>query len=299
MSDISEDIEEGEIIRHKFVNQKTFVCDQCSFQSKIPFDIMTHKQNRHEQIKRNHNEHQDVQKTLAEQAGFRYKCSICDHQTRSKALFAKHKIIDHVFFCKKCPKIFPSEQRLHFHTEYIHKQVDGVSYKCTICDHHTKSKTLFSTHTNRVHEFNCRKCPEKFISQPTLYFHNVYKHEHDLDNNFSYNCIRCDYQTQSITVFTTHTTKHHRFNCNKCPKKFIYRQRLSYHINGEHEKKYVCSECDNSFSNKKLFKQHKKLHLDNNKPFSCLYCDKKFQLSYAQGRHMHKFHTKEMSWNKF
>ena len=299
MLDISEDIEEGEIKRHTFANRKTFICDKCSFKSQIQFKVLKHKQNKHEQIEQNRKKHQDVQKTQFEKPSFIYKCNICDHQTRSQAFFAKHKILDHVYICKKCPKIFPSEQRLHFHTEYIHKQVDGVSYKCTICDHQTKSKTLFSTHTNRIHEFNCKKCPEKFISQSTLYFHNVYKHEQDLDNNLCYKCNICDYQTQSITVFTTHRNKSHKFDCKKCPYKFIDKQRLSYHIIRAHEKKYVCSKCDNSFSVKKLLKKHKKLHMDNNKPFSCLYCTKKFQLSYSLGRHMQKSHTKEMSWNKF
>ena len=179
----SEEIKEGEIIRNRFVNGKTFFCDQCSFQSELQFDVLTHKQNRHEQIQQNHNEHQ----------GFSYNCSKCDHQTISKAIFSTHAIRDHVFNCKKCPKTFIFLEGLYYHTVYIHKKYDKVRFKCTICDHRTNSKTGLSTHTNRDHEFLCKNCPGKFISKLRLYFHNKYTHEQDCNNIFDNKCDRCDY----------------------------------------------------------------------------------------------------------
>ena len=194
-----------------YVNRKTFFCDQFSYQSEIPIHVLTHNQNRHEQLQQNPNKHKGLQQTqlfnyscdecnftsLIKQAVFNhkqvanialsYKCNKWDHQTISTAVFSSHTVRDDLFNCKKkCAKTFTGQQRLYYHTVYIHKQVDVVNYKCTICDHQTKFKNVILPHKNGDFEFCCKKCPKQFILKPSsiiksdkqrLYYHMNRAHE--------------------------------------------------------------------------------------------------------------------------
>ena len=80
-------------------------------------------------------------------------------------------------FCKRCDKMFQSENALRSHLKE-HNRLDNKVLKCDYCDFTTTEVNLYMLHVPEVHsnKFTCKTCNFEFISQKVLVDHATNAH---------------------------------------------------------------------------------------------------------------------------
>lgn len=92
----------------------------------------------------------------------------------------------------------------------------------------------------------------------------------------------------SPVLDATHSTKFETYPCERCGQSFVWRSRLTMHIDSVHEgkKAFSCGKCDKSFSFKSNLKRHIGLVHGVAKKFSCGQCGKIFSQKYTLNVHV-------------
>eukprot|EP01083_Nonionella_stella_P182915 659504_1 len=78
-----------------------------------------------------------------------------------------------------------------------------------------------------------------------------------------------------------------KYKCKKCNGSFYSKDGLSNHIkqmHNEEQKQWTCRYCDMVFSRKKDLKKHKLVH-NTQKPYSCYICKKRFKTLSSRNKH--------------
>ncbi|XP_067621108.1 zinc finger protein 135-like [Eurosta solidaginis] len=257
-----------------------------------------------------------------------FPCLLCERKCASELDLAKHKAEDHFekrkFDCTDCGQRFISREVLNVHLtihslhssqnadlkkhpwEEIKKQMQRKKYTKISNEEQLESSIIDILYT-------CPKCSLRY--QHKTHFTTHMRNEHSCYGSPNYTCADCLQLFDDEDSLRTHITLDHPLTilevpCLLCERKFPSESALSRHKIRYHfvERKNVCKECGENFTNKKLLRTHARIHYTRNRPtvkppeayhiisknFACDQCDAAFADS--TGLRMHKLliHTKKL-----
>lgn len=95
----------------------------------------------------------------------------------------------------------------------------------------------------------------------------------------------------------SHEQAHKPHECQLCHKKFRSKITLEVHLQRTHteEKKFKCSACDRTFSQKSDLKRHERVHTGE-RPFRCEICSNMFKQKCHLEVHLKSVHVRERKW---
>ena len=207
-------------------------------------------------------------------------CSVCEKSFKSWHLLTAHFVRHNsspeerpIYFCKVCRQWATNRVEIETHKHLTLPPVTRLSFKCDQCDKQFKRKQQLETHQlvhSGLKQFGCEKCGKLFKQRGHLQAHVEEIHETNLEKR--------------------------DFICSQCGRGFPSRRKLNYHLHHTHSdnkpKKQVCNICGKSFSRAKL-RPHQMRDHENNLPFSCQFCDKRFVSKYYVTRHLRQAHKVE------
>lgn len=285
------------------------------------------------------------------------ECDICGRIFTRKQNILLHMTSVHLHAvlpeirCKHCYRTFATERNLKRHLNQQHNP--DVEYPiCNECHKIYKTKTALLNHISRDHEaedsievddIRCKLCGKTYINKRNLKRHIEQSHgEREKEE------IRCDICTK--TYSTNHSLKRHvrtchatndpdTYQCEICYKMITGKENIDVHIQNYHQPKdededcndendsqknlYFCEECNNSFVEEPLLRQHVKsehsfdsfynyckksliikcglsempvlIKTETSCIYNCEYCTNNFTSVYELKDHMKVSHDKEYS----
>jgi len=230
--------------------------------------------------------------------GLKLKCEKCDHEATSQRALRWHILKIHEknpFSCDKCTFVGSNYPFLYSHKNKIH---NGVRYHCELCEHVSYNETLLKHHLKQNHPdqepivyehqkttFNvedyprCEPCNKLFQTRKRYLNHNIQKHSEENDQSVGFN------ETESKPNKKKQPKK---VKCPTCDKDFTSERRVERHIIISHNTLLQCTKCEESFTDKKMFIDHKNIHRQGNLT-SCEECGKEMR-SKSLPKHIKMFH---------
>lgn len=134
-----------------------------------------------------------------------------------------------------------------------------------------------------------RLCGKAF-NQP--YYMTIHMRIHQKEK--PYQCTLCGVSFVTSSHLGRHMKSHNNIKphqCKQCDRAFILPGHLQDHIRSQHtlERPFKCDDCGNTFSRRKLLRQHRQLH--GEKRFKCKYCDQVFSQSAGRRGHEIRVHN--------
>lgn len=134
-----------------------------------------------------------------------------------------------------------------------------------------------------------RLCGKAF-NQP--YYMTIHMRIHQKEK--PYQCNLCGVSFVTSSHLGRHMKSHNNIKphrCKECDRAFILPGHLQDHIRSQHtlERPFKCDDCGNTFSRRKLLRQHRQLH--GEKRFKCKYCDQVFSQSAGRRGHEIRVHN--------
>lgn len=193
-------------------------------------------------------------------------CIICELSFRNEEAFYNHVMFSHErvyeYFCKKCDKSFSSNFRLELHIRTHHTQ---RNVQCGSCDKSFVDKNMLDEHVSSKHSARAQKSLE---------------------------CTVCKKKYNRLSRLRKHMTTHESFQkstmliCEPCSLAFAPNaiEDIDEHCNRLHDdvnvniiKKDImfvvcCEYCEYAFTDNLMLVQHKKVHINDEKPFKCGFC---------------------------
>ncbi|XP_015431331.1 PREDICTED: uncharacterized protein LOC107187695 [Dufourea novaeangliae] len=191
------------------------------------------------------------------------ECDYCPETFASKDVLEEHlKIHDYkiMHFCEDCSEEFPTNKAKRNHNVVCIKKL-LCKYCDTILDSKGKKRQHEQKHCDTMYGQLCDVCGEKF------------KHQGTLDQH----------------VKTQHMSWEKIFECPKCPKKFAFKQKLSFHLKSVHTtlRAYLCEDCGADFKNPASLRHHRiRKHQPVGNKRECPVCHKLVPF-YSLSKHMH------------
>ena len=101
-------------------------------------------------------------------------------------------------------------------------------------------------------EFRCDVCKKTFSRQYDLKRHRDSVH----DNATQFQCNKCQKLFNRKDNYVSHCRKC-KIQCKYCDTEFENQSDLDVHVSARHmDNKYMCSNCENRYSDKRKLKQH-------------------------------------------
>ena len=139
-------------------------------------------------------------------------------------------------------------------------------------------------------QFVCEYCNKHYISPSGLYAHRRTAHE-----GLNFVCQFCQQNFRQKAHMLTHVNSKHfgiRYTCQLCDTEFVNQAGLKFHEKNKHDenfKKFECSDCAKTFTQKGALKAHfEGVHL--NIHYDCTFCDYKSIDKSNLNKHNKKFH---------
>ena len=170
-------------------------------------------------------------------------------------------------------------------THTLRKKTENKrSYKCSVCGAKKRSKQLLNEHHKLHHRPQmCGICGRVFELATSLNRH-MYSHE-----EMRFECEKCDFKCHFESELMSHNIVHcktptHKCMVANCGHWFKRKWELTNHIHTHDEAMLKCDTCNFTTKLKKNLQEHKKWH-EEDLPYECKICDKRFQ--YRSGRKRH------------
>ena len=245
-------------------------------------------------------EHTLIKQIKRKHERFKYSCDKCDHKTTSRKALRWHILKIHVknpFSCDQCTFVGSNHPFLTSHKNKIH---NGVRYDCDLCDHVSYCESLVKLHIKQYHA--------NHAYEPSKTTFNVEDYSR---------CQPCNKLFQTERRYLEHVSEKHssaggpkkvvwrkrRVKCPTCANEFPSERRVEMHIIKSHDTLMQCTKCDEKFSDRKLFIEHRNSHrqklferhinLSNSSVFMCSTCGKSFTEKKVYLAHMkwHRYDT--------
>ena len=268
----------GHMKLHTENGGKRFNCDNCS--KSFPSSTHLTLHNRRVHLKEKNVSCRFCHKTLFNKLGLEkheaihtrgnyIKCSLCDERFEYKHSLKKNVLTAHTTIkCDICDKEFSGYNKLNHHLK-IHGE---KTFFCSFC-----SKGFFYRNSLKRHEsfhtaernIDCHYCERKFTHQQHLKAH--IKSVHNPAKKFW--CSECRKSFTNTEQLKSHRETH-KVTCSFC-NKIMLGQNIKKHVHEVHmkEKRFSCSVCLKSFSQKSNLKAHIELH-HGNLNSRCKYCER-------------------------
>lgn len=196
---------------------------------------------------------------------------------------------------------------------------DKLTLDCDFCLRTFTSKDKLEDHV-KCHDFKilhfCEDCGEEFSTNKARRNHNVIcakklvcryctvgleskgkKRQHEqkhCDNMFGQLCDICGEKFKHQGTLDQHIKTRHMdwekiFQCPKCPKKFAFKTKLSFHLKSVHTsvRAYLCEDCGADFKNPASLRHHRiRKHQPIGNKRQCSVCNKMVPF-YSLSKHMH------------
>ncbi|XP_045508683.1 RE1-silencing transcription factor-like isoform X3 [Colias croceus] len=269
--------------------ERNIQCNQCDAKFFTKYDLMTHQLRHSDEMP--------------------FQCVACDKKFKRLIILKRHEKIMHADLpqqsCPKCPATFLSYEELTAHQQR-HNRPNNRSYKCDICTKTFNVKSGLQRHKDTVHnkvpEFKCEYCPERFGSIPKLARH-VRTHAGERP----YPCKYCDKSFLKSQHYTRHLRIKHRDNvrssrnqdqddsypCEQCEEIFITQDDLIYHSAIHATQNLICPLCEEKFENVDSVTTHIKSHV-NGLEFMCDFCELIFTTKDKYENHLMIAHEEEI-----
>ncbi|XP_076163467.1 uncharacterized protein LOC143144698 [Ptiloglossa arizonensis] len=191
------------------------------------------------------------------------ECDYCPETFASKEVLEEHlKMHDYkiMHFCEDCMEEFPTNKAKRNHNVVCIKKL-LCKYCDMMLDSKGKKRQHEQKHCDSMNGQLCDVCGEKF------------KHQGTLDQH----------------IKTQHMSWEKIFQCPKCPKKFAFKQKLSFHLKSVHTtlRAYLCEDCGADFKNPASLRHHRiRKHQPVGNKRECPVCHKLVPF-YSLSKHMH------------
>lgn len=188
-----------------------------------------------------------------------------------------------------CGEVIDSLDTYNSHQALHHNETE---YNCDICNITYKTQVAFEKHKKLKHgenaeKFICRECGKEFKDKQLLRNHSRSHLPNELKLRVP--CPKCDKKFVNNHCMKIHVMRIHEkcavFSCDFCPKTFVTRSDLNWHLDKHtEERNFECEICKCKFKSKNSLRIHKRRHVDENK-YVCKVCGKEFNSSAALSNH--------------
>jgi KRAB domain-containing zinc finger protein len=220
----------------------------------------------------------------------------------------KHRLLSHS--SSYCGKAFASLYNMQEH-EKRHKNKnevitsDGILQRCPKCSKgYRKGGKKFDLHVmrcngchneKRQYSYPCSHCGKSFVTKIACAAHMAESHNFVIENVEKF-CFICMAEFDEIIPHMRQ--RHCNFACPLCGQRFTNEEKMNRHVatkhdpNGE-ERTFACDECDLKFKSSNHLRSHKAIHASNDeKPFTCEICSKRFSFRFVLNSHIKQAHNK-------
>jgi len=164
--------------------------------------------------------------------------------------------------------------------------------ECDVCCKTFKNQTLYQRHMKthtKEKPFKCDECGKVFTSKS-----NMLAHQKTHFETKTYSCVHCNREFKGKKSLLEHVSSKHnhekRFVCCQCPESFVSRHLKNVHERTHNgEKGFICDQCGDSFATSQGLSHHKSKHTGDYQ-FRCRACDKGFN-NYKLLEEHHHIHT--------
>ena len=199
----------------KDVHGSKLSCDMCAFKTARRYKLENHKRARHygqekfdcDQCQKSfaNKDYLKIHKDVIHEGKF-ISCDQCDFKTGSSYPLKAHNERVHQkksFECKSCNTLQSDKAALNFHI----KNMCGKTFKCSQCDHKSKTYENLQIHKRNIHDgirFPCPECDYKATQKANLNIHRQAIHE-----NITHNCLLCDFKASTNRTMRLHNKSKH------------------------------------------------------------------------------------------
>ena len=193
--------------------------------------------------------------------------------------------------CAMGNQIFACKENLEDHWAEFHVAEEDKIIPCQLCDVKFATLGAKKVHMNRDHEktFACEKCPKKFYTQSNLNYHKKVHQKIKLEDGTeisgeTYLCLKC-----GQTLCRAYGKQHEA----KCTGMFVRHPEYKK-MNDE----YFCTVdgCQLGYGFNSIYGLRQHFHgvhvREEEKYFSCDYCDEKFSFRTTRNKHIKAKHLK-------
>lgn len=189
--------------------------------------------------------------------------------------------------CHVCYRLFSRKEHRERHIRMVHKVVKKNPQKkkegsekfiCQECNntyaHEVSLQRHMESHEKFRREIHCDKCVKTFTRQDSLWRHREKVHKllnmniDSIMQKEENDCNLCKKQFENKDKLLAHIslkacfsqlTCEEKFQCNDCPKSYVYKSDLNRHRKNSHypaNEEWKCMECDQRFTYKSSFSRH-------------------------------------------
>lgn len=252
-----------------------YACKKCTCRFKSEIRMRTHIDKMHKHrfptIQKVESQSKDFEELPKKHESI--LCDLCGKNFSNRTLLERHLTITH----KAKETAVPTENESSF--------MSGC-YPCNLCDKTFTMRHNLNRHYKRFHSsdlrFECSQCNNRFRTELHLNRHNIRVHENrnGIFNKINENeatkgeemiekCQYCDlefngskYRYERHMILMHEKELERIYSCDICPKKFVILKSLKYHVE-VHRKRareenfpYQCAACQRKFLSEEKYKHH-------------------------------------------